>query len=83
MVEGQGFQELMEYCELGYTVPSWKHISKLMFDQYTSGKALLANKLQSEAFLLSLTTDILTSSSTEAYISLTCHFLTTQWEFVD
>ena len=83
MVEGRGFQELMEYCEPGYTVPSRKHINKLMFDRYTSGKALLVDKLQSDAFLLSLTTDIWTSSSTEAYISLTCHFLTSQWEFVD
>ena len=83
MVEGRGFQELMEYCEPGYTVPSRKHISKLMFDRYTSGKALLADKLQSDAFSLSLTTDIWMSSSTEAYISLTCHFLTSQWEFVD
>ena len=54
-----------------------------MFDQYTSGKTLLTDKLQSEAFSLSLTTDIWTSSSTEAYISLTCHFLTSHWEFVD
>ena len=73
----------MEYCEPGYTVPSCKHISKLIFDRYTSGKALLADKLQSDAFSLSLTTDMWMSSSTEAYISLTCHFLTSQWEFVD
>ena len=57
MVEGRGFQELMECCEPGYTVPSQKHISKLMFDGYTSGKALLADKLQSDAFSLSLTTE--------------------------
>ena len=80
MVERRGFQELMEYCEPGYTVPSRKHISKLMFD---CGKALLADKFQSDAFSLSLTTVIWTSSSTEVYISLTCHFLTSQWEFVD
>ena len=83
MVEGRGFQELMEYCEPGYTVPSQKHISKLVFNQYISGKALLVDKLQSDAFSLSLTTDIWISSSTKAYISLTCHFLTSQWEFGD
>ena len=44
---------------------------------------LLTDKLQSEASSLSLTTDIWTSSSTEAYVSLTCHFLTSHWEFVD
>ena len=78
MVEGRGFHELMEYCEAcepGYTVPSRKHISKLMFDRFVRGKTLLADKLQSDAFSLALTTDIWTSSSTEAYISLTCHFL--------
>jgi len=82
MVEGREFQELMEYCEPQYTVPSWKHISKL-FDRYTSVKSLLTNKLRSDAFSLSLTTDTWTTSSMEAYISLTCHFLTSQWEFVD
>ena len=32
MVEGREFRELMEYCKPEYTVPSRKHISKLMFD---------------------------------------------------
>ena len=44
---------------------------------------LLAERLQVDALSLSLMTDIWTSSSTKAYISLTCHFLTSQWEFVD
>jgi len=82
-VERHGFQELMEYCEPGNTAISQKHISKLMFDRYTSEKALLMEKLQPKAFSLSLTTDIWTSSSTKTYISLTRHFLTSQWEFVD
>ena len=70
MVEGWEFQELMEYCEPGYIVPSWKKFCNLIFDWYTSEKALLTDKLQSEAFMLSLTTDIWMSSSS---ISLTCH----------
>ena len=78
MVEGRGFRELMEYCEPGYTVPSRKHISKLMYDRFVSGKELFTDKLQSDAFSLALTTEIWTSSSTEAYISLTSHFLTSQ-----
>ena len=41
MIEGRRFQELMEYYEPGCTVPLRKHLSKLMFDQITSGKALL------------------------------------------
>ena len=83
IVEGEGFRKLMEYCEPGYTVLSRKHFGKLILEQYMKGKALLAERLQVDALSLSLTTDIWTSSSTEAYISLTYHFLTSQWEFVD
>ena len=83
IVEGEGFRKLMEYCEPGYTVLSRKHFGKLMLERYMKGKALLAERLQVDALSLSVTTDIWTSSSTEAYISLTCHFLTSQWEFVD
>ena len=84
MVEGQGFQELMEYYEPGYTVPSRKHISKLMFDWYTSGKALLADKLQSDAFSLSLTTDIRMDEQFHRSLYFNyLSFLTSQWEFVD
>ena len=46
-------------------------------------KALLADKLWSDAFSLSLTTDIWTSSCTEAYFLFICHFLALQWEIVD
>ena len=81
--EGRGFRELMEYCEPRYAVPSRKHTSKLMFNRFVRGKTLLADKLQSDSFSLALTTDICRSSSTEAFISLTCHFLTYQWEFAD
>ena len=69
MVEGRGFRELMEYCEPGYTVPSRKHISKLMYDRFVSGKELLADELQSDAFSLALTTDIWMSSSIISIIS--------------
>ena len=83
IVEGKGFRKLMEYCEPGYTILSRKHLSTMMLERFVKGKALLAERLQVDALSLSLTTDIWTSSSTEAFLSLTCHFLTSQWEFVD
>ena len=55
----------------------------MMLEPFVKGRALLAERLQVDALLLSLTTDIWTSSSTEAFLSLTYHFLTSQWEFVD
>ena len=83
IVEGEGFQKLMEYCEPGYTILSQKHLNKVMLERFMVGKALLAERLQVDALSLSLTTDILTTSSTEAFLSLTCHFVTSKWEFVD
>ena len=83
IVEGKGFQKLMEYCELGYTILSQKHLSTMILEQFVKGRALLAERLQDDALSLSVTTDIWTSSSTDAFLSLACHFLTSQWEFVD
>ena len=54
----------------------------MMLERFVKGRALVAKRLQVDALLLSLTTDIWTSISTEAFLSLTCHFLTSQWEFV-
>ena len=71
IVVGEAFQKLMEYCEPGYTVLSRKHLGKVMLERYMKGKALLAERLQVDALLLSLTTDIWTSSSTEAYVYFT------------
>ena len=73
----------MEYCEPGYTILSRKHLSTMMLERFVKGRALLAERLQVDVPSLSLTTAIWTSRSTEAFLSLTCHFLTAQWEFVD
>ena len=73
----------MEYCEPGYMILSRKHLGKVMLECFAKRKVLLAERLQDDALSLSLTTDIWTSSSTEAFLSLTYHFLTSQWEFVD
>ena len=73
----------MEYCEPGYTILSRKLLSTMILERFVKGRALLAERLQVDVLLLSLMTDIWTSSSTEAFLSLTCHFLTAQWEFVD
>ena len=73
----------MENFEPGYAILSRKHLSTMTLEQFVKGRALLAERLQVDVLLLFLTTDIWTSSLTETFLSLTCHFLTSQWEFVD
>ena len=83
IVKGKGFRKLMEYCEPGYTMLLQRHLSTMMLERFVKGRTLLAERIQVDALSLSLTTDIWTSSLTKAFLSLTYHFLTSQWKFVD
>jgi len=81
MVKGLGFQQLIKYCKPRYTVPSRKHtVSARLF---LINIRMVKLYLPTNSLSLSLTTDLWTSSSTKDYISFTCHFLTSEWEFVD
>lgn len=77
-VEGKVFYGLLEYLEPGYKIPSRKYFTQAIGSQHQAGKEKLA-ALVSEAQRIALTTDIWTSSATEAYITVTCHFILS-WE---
>ena len=68
MVEGEGFLKLMNCLELGYKVPCRKFITGMIHQRYQIAKEKLLDKLDKEANLIAITTDIWTSSATEAYI---------------
>ena len=77
-VEGEGFKELMNCVEPGYTCPSRKKIAKILARKHDVGRERLKLKLES-ATSVSLTSDIWSSSATEGYITVTAHFLTNEW----
>ena len=82
MVEGDGFVELLHYLEPGYKVPSRKHVTKMIQKKHASIREKLQAKLDKEATLISLTTDIWISAATEAYITVSAHYISPEWQLL-
>ena len=61
--------------EPGYTLPSQKQFSADIFHKFETCKDKFKKHLAAEAFSMVLTTDIWTRMATEAYMTVTCHFI--------
>lgn len=79
VVEGEGFRKLMKIMEPDYTVPNRSSISNTLSLKYSDLRGQIY-ALVEKATALSFTTDIWTSVSMEAYMAVTCHFITQEWE---
>ena len=79
MVEGEGF---LNYLEPGYKVSCRKSITSIIHRKYEIAKHKLKDKLEREANSIVLTTDIWTSSTTEAYITVSAHYISTEWGMI-
>lgn len=79
MVKCEGFRNLLGYLEPAYKVPSRQHITSLIHRKHDAAKKLLCTTLK-EASSVALSTDIWTSMATEAYITVTAHYISTNWE---
>jgi len=80
LVEGKSFLELMAFLEPGYKVPSSAHISTLVMRKHSVAWNALKEILSKEAVAVGLTTDIWTSIATDAYITVSCHYISPEWE---
>ena len=78
LVESESFRELMKYLEPGYTVPSRNTIVTYIEDLYTQEKTELVETLKSPTSV-SLTTDCWTSITLEGYMTVTCHYIGSDW----
>ena len=76
VVEGKGFLEMMAHLEQGAQSKA-HHLGDTQ--RHDLGKKGLQEKL-SEVASLAFTTDIWTSEATEAYITVTGHFVTPSWD---
>ncbi|KAL2095565.1 hypothetical protein ACEWY4_007713 [Coilia grayii] len=79
VVEGKGFQELIQFLEPEYRIPSRRTMTRLIESHYEEGKQELATKL-STAEKVALTTDCWTALTTETYITITCHYISDDWQ---
>ena len=82
MVEGEGFLKLMDYLEPNYKVPSRKFVTGVIHKKQKAAKEKLQDKLETEASSIALMTDNWTSSATEAYITVSAHYILTQWKMI-
>ncbi len=77
LVEGQGFRELLAFFEPGYNPPS---AAALVRRKHLIAQQQLKDKLGKEVLVVAFTTDIWTSIATEAYVTVTCHYVSCGWQ---
>ena len=80
IVEDVGFQKLLKVMDQRYIPPSRRSIMRDHLPQlFASAKADLKGVLN-DVDCCSITTDLWTSRTTISYMTVTCHFLTNDWE---
>jgi len=79
-VEGKGFKRLLSYLEPGYTIPSAVHVINIVRLKFDATKEKLERILSVNESKYTITTNIWTSFSNNAYIYLTLHFIDNSWE---
>lgn len=81
IVEKVGFKALMYHYEKRYQIPSRKYFSQTVIPEiYQQTKETLIYLLQTFLVKASFTTDIWTSNSNDAYLSLTIHYISEHFE---
>ncbi|XP_057208474.1 E3 SUMO-protein ligase ZBED1-like [Triplophysa rosa] len=80
MVDGAGFREMVSAFHPGYILPSRTYITSLMEQKYEKTCQKVKETIQEGRSFIALTADIWTSLATEAYLGVTCHFITEDWK---
>ncbi|KAH7963442.1 hypothetical protein HPB52_021209 [Rhipicephalus sanguineus] len=84
-VENRGFKELINHMKPLYKIPSRTTFSRTIIpelyeDTFMAVKDRMHADFQEGVESISLTSDMWTSRSNQSYISLTCHYLTSNFE---
>ena len=80
IVNDEGLQDLLRFFEPGYNLPSRTFVAAQLKMKYAAARDKLKEVLRVEAEAgLSLTSDIWTSRATEAYNTITCHLIDSEW----
>lgn len=79
IVEGNGFRDLIHLLEPAYQIPSRRTITRLVETHYEERKQQLLKEL-SKAERVALTTDCWTALTAESYITITCHYISDDWQ---
>lgn len=80
MVDDDGFKQMIQTFHPGYILPSRPHFTKLIEEKYETAVSDIKDTLKLNKNKIALTADAWTSVSTEAYLGITCHFISDNWE---
>ena len=72
IIDGEGFQQLMNFVEPGYKVPSRQYLTKVCHKLYDSLKDVAKSLVNKH---ITITTYLWTSQVTKSYITVTAHFV--------
>lgn len=80
IVEDRGFLQFLHMIDPRYQPPSRRTIMRSILPyHYQRVKAEMKGK-RAEVKYCALTTDLWTSRTTQGYITVTCHFISSNWE---
>ena len=79
IVEDAGFQSLVHLLDSRYLLPSRRTLTRQLPELYSKRVCEIKQELSSIP-RVALTSDISISTTTQSYLTLTCHFITTSWE---
>ncbi|XP_069374455.1 E3 SUMO-protein ligase ZBED1 isoform X1 [Paralichthys olivaceus] len=80
VVDGAGFQQMIAQFNPDYILPSRTHFTHLMQQKYSTTFLKVKEILKEVNSSLTLTSDVWTSRATEAYLGVSCHFITKDWQ---
>ena len=79
VIEGAGFIRMVKAMAPGYTIPCRTTITKQISLLHDTTREKLKSDIDNAA-AVAFTTDAWTSVATEAYMAVTCHFISDEWE---
>lgn len=79
IVESEKFKNLICFLEKGYTMPSRKTIVSLLQKKYEDTKLILIKQIVDSKSRISITTDCWTSLNADSFITITGHFIDSDW----
>ncbi|CAM4597671.1 unnamed protein product [Leuciscus chuanchicus] len=77
-LSGEGFKDIIQYFEPGYTIPCHRTVWSNIMHQYNTVRATIMDEMKDLS--VSLTTDLWTSCTMDPYITITAHYITDSWE---
>lgn len=80
MVDDQGFRAMVHTFHPGYTLPSRAFFTMMMEKKYEETFQKVKTAITAINSKVALTMDAWSSIATEAYLGITCHFISDNWE---